>query len=219
MGIVTRELRVRSSMLAVKTSWSRFGRPAGLYSDIEDRYGIHGGDFETSVMLHFRPDLVDMSKAEDFASSVAARRAGIRAAAPTGHARLRLDRLRPQSAWRGRRGFEGDGRKGPADRRAPGGRIHHAAEGCQEGEARRLAAVAAERLSAPISSAKRHALEGVGAAADRLDGLDHAPLPAEHVVGERNQPDVRRRRRRNAAQASAPVRASSRYGASAAAMM
>jgi creatinine amidohydrolase len=70
MGIVARELRVAFKMLAVKTSWSRFGRPAGLYSDIEDRYGIHGGDFETSVMLHFRPDLVDMSKAEDFASGV-----------------------------------------------------------------------------------------------------------------------------------------------------
>ena len=70
MGIVTRELRVRFGMLAVKTSWSRFGRPAGLYSEIEDRYGIHGGDFETSVMLHFRPDLVDMAKAEDFPSRV-----------------------------------------------------------------------------------------------------------------------------------------------------
>jgi creatinine amidohydrolase len=70
MGIVTRELRVRQNMLAVKTSWSRFGRPAGLYSDIEDRYGIHGGDFETSVMLHFRPDLVEMSKAGNFVSSV-----------------------------------------------------------------------------------------------------------------------------------------------------
>lgn len=72
MGIVTRELRVRHAMLAVKTSWSRFGWPAGLYSEIEDRYGIHGGDFETSVMLHFRPDLVDMAKAEDFPSRVQA---------------------------------------------------------------------------------------------------------------------------------------------------
>ena len=70
MGIVARELRVAFKMLAVKTSWSRFGRPAGLYSNMEDRFGIHGGDFETSVMLHFRPDLVDMSKAEDFPSSV-----------------------------------------------------------------------------------------------------------------------------------------------------
>ena len=66
MGIVTRELRVRFGMLAVKTSWSRFGRPAGIYRDIEDRYGIHGGDFETSLMLHFRPDLVDMAKAAGF---------------------------------------------------------------------------------------------------------------------------------------------------------
>ena len=70
MGIVSRELRVRFGMLSVKTSWSRFGRPEGLYSDIEDRFGIHGGDFETSMMLHFRPDLVDMDKAEDFHSSV-----------------------------------------------------------------------------------------------------------------------------------------------------
>jgi creatinine amidohydrolase len=70
MGIVARELRVAFKMLAVKTSWSRFGRPAGLYSETEDRYGIHGGDFETSMMLHFRPDLVDMTRAENFVSSV-----------------------------------------------------------------------------------------------------------------------------------------------------
>jgi len=70
MGIVTRELRVRERMLAVKTSWSRFGRPAGLYSEAEDRWGIHGGDYETSMMLHFRPDLVDMGKAENFVSKV-----------------------------------------------------------------------------------------------------------------------------------------------------
>jgi creatinine amidohydrolase len=71
MGIVTRELRVRHRMLAVKTSWQRFGRPEGLFSELEDRHGIHGGDVETSLMLHFRPDLVDMSKAENFVSSVA----------------------------------------------------------------------------------------------------------------------------------------------------
>jgi len=70
MGIVTRELRVRFGMLGVKTSWSRFGTPAGLYSDTELRYGVHGGDMETSLMLHFRPDLVAMDKAENFVSSV-----------------------------------------------------------------------------------------------------------------------------------------------------
>jgi creatinine amidohydrolase len=71
MGIVTRELRVRFSMLAVKTSWQRFGRPAGLYTELEDRHGIHGGDVETSLMLHFRPDLVDMAQAGNFVSNVA----------------------------------------------------------------------------------------------------------------------------------------------------
>jgi creatinine amidohydrolase len=71
MGIVTRELRVREKMLAVKTSWQRFGRPACLYTDLEDRQGIHGGDVETSLMLHFRPDLVDMDKAQNFVSDVA----------------------------------------------------------------------------------------------------------------------------------------------------
>lgn len=71
MGIVTRELRVREKMLAIKTSWQRFGRPAGMYTELEDRHGIHGGDVETSLMLHFRPDLVDMRKAENFVSSVA----------------------------------------------------------------------------------------------------------------------------------------------------
>jgi creatinine amidohydrolase len=71
MGIITRELRVRAKMLAVKTSWQRFGRPAGMYTELEDRHGIHGGDVETSLMLHFRPDLVDMAKADNFVSNVA----------------------------------------------------------------------------------------------------------------------------------------------------
>ncbi len=71
MGIVTRELRASHGMLAVKTSWERFGRPDGLFSPEEEHYGIHGGDVETSLMLHFRPDLVDMAKAEKFASNVA----------------------------------------------------------------------------------------------------------------------------------------------------
>lgn len=70
IGIVARELRVRFDMLAVKTSWGRFGRPPTLYSDEEERHGIHGGDLETSLMLHFRPDLVDMAKTENFPSRV-----------------------------------------------------------------------------------------------------------------------------------------------------
>ena len=72
LGIVARELRVRHGMLCVATHWRRFGLPAGLYDAVEDRHGIHAGDIETSLMLHLRPDLVRMEKAQSFVSSALA---------------------------------------------------------------------------------------------------------------------------------------------------
>ncbi|HVY21349.1 MAG TPA: creatininase family protein [Bauldia sp.] len=69
VDIVTRELRVRHDMLAVGTAWSRFGHPEAITSAEEPLYGIHGGDIETSIMLHLRPDLVKMDLAEDFRST------------------------------------------------------------------------------------------------------------------------------------------------------
>ena len=69
MGIVARELRVNHRMLAVTTAWRRLGLPKGLYSDQEAAHGIHAGDIETSLMLHFRPDLVRPDKAENFVPS------------------------------------------------------------------------------------------------------------------------------------------------------
>lgn len=71
IGILARELRVRLGMLAVTTQWRRFGLPAGLYSPFELSHGIHAGDIETSLMLHFRPELVDMGKAKHFPSKAA----------------------------------------------------------------------------------------------------------------------------------------------------
>ena len=69
VSILTRELRVQAGMLAVKTQWGAFGTPEGLYSARERAYGIHGGDVETSLMLAFRPETVDMAAARDFASA------------------------------------------------------------------------------------------------------------------------------------------------------
>jgi creatinine amidohydrolase len=69
VDIVARELRVRHDMLVVGTAWSRFGHPDGLPTGDEGLYGIHGGEIETSIMLHFRPDLVRMEHATDFRSS------------------------------------------------------------------------------------------------------------------------------------------------------
>ena len=69
VSILSRELRVEADMLAVKCQWGAFGHPDGLYPPDELRYGIHGGDVETSLMLAFRPDCVDMGAAQDFRSA------------------------------------------------------------------------------------------------------------------------------------------------------
>ncbi len=45
LDIVARELRVKAGMLAVKTGWSQYW-PKDIYSDIENRHGIHGGRAE-----------------------------------------------------------------------------------------------------------------------------------------------------------------------------
>lgn len=68
MTIAATELRVRCKMLAVATSWTRFGYPSDLVSEEERSLGIHGGFIETSVMLALRPGLVTMDQARNFAS-------------------------------------------------------------------------------------------------------------------------------------------------------
>lgn len=69
ISILARELRVDAGMLAVKCQWGNFGTPEGLFSEREEKFGIHGGDRETSLMLHFHPELVDMEAAENFVST------------------------------------------------------------------------------------------------------------------------------------------------------
>ncbi|MBW8284549.1 MAG: creatininase family protein [Rhizobium sp.] len=68
MTIVATEARVRFGMLAVATSWTRFGLPEGVISPEEKAIGIHGGEIETSVMLALCPERVDMESAQDFPS-------------------------------------------------------------------------------------------------------------------------------------------------------
>ena len=66
MDIVCRELRVRLGMFAVSCSWFRVTESDDLFSESERKHGIHGGESETSVMLHLHGDLVDMDQASDF---------------------------------------------------------------------------------------------------------------------------------------------------------
>ncbi|MFM7330591.1 MAG: creatininase family protein [Brachymonas sp.] len=72
MDIVARDLRVRLDMLVFSTNW--FTLPLGddinaLFTPEEHRFGIHGGDMETSMMLALAPQTVDMRQARDFKSS------------------------------------------------------------------------------------------------------------------------------------------------------
>lgn len=68
MTIVATEARVRFNMLAVTTSWTRFGQPDGWMRPEDKAIDIHGGNIETSVMLAMYPEKVDMSTAQRFTS-------------------------------------------------------------------------------------------------------------------------------------------------------
>jgi creatinine amidohydrolase len=66
MAVAARELRVRLGMLVVHASWRRLGLPENLFDAREAAHGIHAGEIETSLMLHFRPELVRTEKLGDF---------------------------------------------------------------------------------------------------------------------------------------------------------
>lgn len=72
LDIVARTLRRTHGLFVVNASWMGLGIPDGLFSAEERRFGIHGGDIETSLMLHLRPDLVNMARAADFRSAAIA---------------------------------------------------------------------------------------------------------------------------------------------------
>ncbi len=72
MDIVARDLRSRSELMVFSVNW--FNLPLGeavdgLFTQEENRFGIHAGDVETSMMLALRPQTVDMEQARDFRSS------------------------------------------------------------------------------------------------------------------------------------------------------
>jgi creatinine amidohydrolase len=89
MEIVARDLRVRLGMTVVAYSWFAGGLPVGLFPDEELRHGIHAGAIETSMMLHLRPDLVQMDHAANFTPLMRELAdEGYRLLSPTGPGRL-----------------------------------------------------------------------------------------------------------------------------------
>jgi creatinine amidohydrolase len=72
MDIVGRELRARFGLTVFSVNTFSLPLPAEvrqLFGPDEERFGVHGGDVETSMMLALHPDKVDMAQAQDFHSS------------------------------------------------------------------------------------------------------------------------------------------------------
>jgi len=66
MDLAAVRWRAHLRMQVVRAFWPAFGMPAGLFDTDEWRYGLHGGEVETSLMLHLAPQLVRMDAARDF---------------------------------------------------------------------------------------------------------------------------------------------------------
>jgi creatinine amidohydrolase len=72
LDIVARELRVRCKLIVYGCSWWNLplgDEVMGQFPPDEHRFGVHGGDIETSLMLALRAQQVRMAQARDFAST------------------------------------------------------------------------------------------------------------------------------------------------------
>lgn len=87
MNAAALECRAHHALLAVSLTWNRLGFPGGIVSDEERAFGVHGGQIETSLMLHFSPAQVRMDSATNFPSlqqNLTARYKWLRAYGPVG---------------------------------------------------------------------------------------------------------------------------------------
>lgn len=82
MDVVARELRQRLGMLVYSVSWFNLPLQGAEGEDLmarfppeEQRFGVHGGQLETAMMLALKPRLVRQSKMQNFESTSQARAA------------------------------------------------------------------------------------------------------------------------------------------------
>lgn len=71
LDIVARDLRCQHGLLAYSSNWYTLPIEAQLdahFSAQEQRFGVHAGDIETSMMLALRPQFVQMQHAQNFVS-------------------------------------------------------------------------------------------------------------------------------------------------------
>jgi creatinine amidohydrolase len=68
VDLVAQALRDEASMTVARCNYYRFALPEGWLDERERRFGLHGGQVETSLMLHIAPHLVRLDRVRDFAS-------------------------------------------------------------------------------------------------------------------------------------------------------
>jgi len=66
VDLVAMRLRAELGMLVARATYFSFGTPPGVFDAAEAAHDIHGGETETSLMLHLRPDLVRTAAIADF---------------------------------------------------------------------------------------------------------------------------------------------------------
>lgn len=69
VDLVGLRLRREARMLVVRANLFAFDLPDGLIAGDERRFGFHGGEIETSLMLHVAPNLVRRDQVRDFPST------------------------------------------------------------------------------------------------------------------------------------------------------
>jgi creatinine amidohydrolase len=72
LEMVAQDLRTRHAMIVVVANAWRMMDRAAVLPPAEREAGLHGGGFETALMLHLRPDLVRLDKIRDFPSKARA---------------------------------------------------------------------------------------------------------------------------------------------------
>lgn len=66
VDVVAMRLRADLKMLVARATYFAFGSLPGLFDVVESAHDIHGGEVETSLMLHLKPELVRRSEIADF---------------------------------------------------------------------------------------------------------------------------------------------------------
>ncbi len=72
MDVVARDLRARHDLIVYHSNWYDLPLSDAAMAPFgadERRFGVHGGDIETSMMRAIRPKRVDMTLAQDFTST------------------------------------------------------------------------------------------------------------------------------------------------------